>query len=320
VSEGCVRAEVLAGAIALGEATEMQRDAYRRHLACCPACCERLGGERQIERAARTVAEASDDERWEPSISFSQMRERRRRRLRARIAASVVAIAATAAIALRALSTPHDAPVMHVARMASPVVHHVQKPPARLRHIVVVHNVVTLSAPAPAEPPARPKIVAARRDPVPVKAPQRVAQIRVPARASTPPSNVPIWRRNEPLPLGTPAPIVGHAEAIAVAPIYVIREVMPVGGENAIEPQPPMIAYAERAQGTTAFDVSVNERGVPTKCTITKSSGYLSLDGAVCRAAMKARYFPKTINGRAVTSVYRDAFTFRESDTEPEFP
>jgi TonB family protein len=59
---------------------------------------------------------------------------------------------------------------------------------------------------------------------------------------------------------------------------------------------------------------TVDDRGVPTKCTITKASGYLVLDEAVCRAAMRARFVPRTINGRAVLGIYRDAFTFRSSD------
>jgi outer membrane biosynthesis protein TonB len=62
--------------------------------------------------------------------------------------------------------------------------------------------------------------------------------------------------------------------------------------------------------------VSVDERGTPVKCTITKPSGYLVLDVAVCKAAMHARYTPRTINGRPVPGIYRDAFTFRSNDEE----
>jgi len=57
--------------------------------------------------------------------------------------------------------------------------------------------------------------------------------------------------------------------------------------------------------------VLVDERGIPTKCVITKSSGYSILDKAVCKAAVAVRYTPKNIDGRPVAGTYRDAFTFR---------
>jgi TonB family protein len=91
---------------------------------------------------------------------------------------------------------------------------------------------------------------------------------------------------------------------------------MPVGGETAINPQPPMIAYDEGAEGTTVFEVLIDERGNPTRCVITKSAGYAVLDNAVCKAAKDARYVPKTVDGRAVAGVYRDAFTFRMSQND----
>lgn len=43
---------------------------------------------------------------------------------------------------------------------------------------------------------------------------------------------------------------------------------------------------------STAFAVSVDQRGFPVRCTITKSSGVRSLDASVCRTAMHARYSP----------------------------
>jgi len=96
------------------------------------------------------------------------------------------------------------------------------------------------------------------------------------------------------------------------------NEAAPLGGETAINPQPPMIAYAEGAEGTTAFEVLIDERGMPTKCVITKPAGYRFLDEAVCKAAMKARYSPKTLDGRPVPGLYRDAFTFRVSSNESD--
>ena len=64
----CLQAESLAGAIALGEARENERDAYRRHLAGCAQCVDDFGGEREIERTMRTVALARDAECWEPDL------------------------------------------------------------------------------------------------------------------------------------------------------------------------------------------------------------------------------------------------------------
>jgi TonB family protein len=104
---------------------------------------------------------------------------------------------------------------------------------------------------------------------------------------------------------------VHAAESLQVSSANPATEAAPVGGETAINPQPPMIAYDEGAEGTAVFQVSIDERGVPTKCTITKSSGYQVLDVTVCKAAMSAKYTPKIVNGRAVPGVYSDAFTFR---------
>ncbi len=93
-----------------------------------------------------------------------------------------------------------------------------------------------------------------------------------------------------------------------------MREAVPLAGAK-IVPQPPPIAGAELAAegldaATTVYVVSIDERGVPTGCTIERPSGILAIDEAVCRAAMKARFSPRTINGRAVAGTYRDAFVF----------
>jgi TonB family protein len=123
------------------------------------------------------------------------------------------------------------------------------------------------------------------------------------------------WERRHPVQPGADTsgvlaqsapPLVNHAEAIAAAPE--IHDVAPVGS---IVPHPAPIAYAEGAEGTTAYAVDVDERGAPVRCSIDKSSGYLALDKAVCEAAMKAQYVPRTVGGRAVASTYRDAVTFR---------
>ncbi len=75
-----------------------------------------------------------------------------------------------------------------------------------------------------------------------------------------------------------------------------------------------MIAYDEGAQGTSVFEVLVDDRGTPTKCVITKSSGYAVPDSTVCKAAMSTHFSPNIQDGRTVPGVYHDAFTFRVQD------
>jgi TonB family protein len=66
--------------------------------------------------------------------------------------------------------------------------------------------------------------------------------------------------------------------------------------------------------------VTVDERGMPAHCAITKSSGFPALDVAVCKAAMNVHYLPRLINGKATVGVYRDAFTFRELSEDENNP
>jgi TonB family protein len=326
VTQNCSRAEVLAGAIALGEASEAEREEYRQHIATCASCLGALGGEREIERVMAAVAQARDAETWEPLAR----RPGERARARAwRAGLSVVAAAVVISFAVHALvatlmrppvepnvanverttSTFHVTPEhrAHVAP-APPVAPRIAKASPAPRSMVVVHNVVERHGSAVTQTTTQTTVVA--QAPAP--------QITAPA------SNVPIWRREEAMPLQHPAQpaattmpmLTGHAESLAVAPLTTIRDVVPIGGDAAIKPRPAPIAYAENAQGTTAFEVLVDERGVPAKCTITKSSGYLALDVSVCKAAMAARYSPRTVNGKPATGIYRDAFTFRPASDE----
>jgi TonB family protein len=195
----------------------------------------------------------------------------------------------------------------------------VAAPPQRL---VVTHNVVQIArAPVPAAAaPALPSTDTKPRDLLAVTVHPQQAP---PAKQH---DDVPVWRRDDTswrtvarttttsVTETAPQTFTHNAEAIELAANYPTREVGVVGGETAINPQPPMIAYEEGANGTTVFEVLVDERGTPTKCVITKSAGYPVLDETVCKAAMKARYTPKIVEGRAVPGVYRDAFTFHMSD------
>ncbi|MBV8638230.1 MAG: TonB family protein [Candidatus Eremiobacteraeota bacterium] len=336
MNKDCARAEILAGAIALGEASETERDDYRRHISACASCLRALGGEREIERVMATVKDAAHSEVWEPVPLRAGERRMRTVRRAWTVGVSTAALAVVASLGIHTLFAANvSAPVMVAARQAQPArvsPFHVTlehrapdhivakaKPAAPVQQpqpkIVVVHNVITLKQTDRAEtkPP-----VSTTETTVAAEGPA----ITVPARPKRASSNVPVWRRNEAMPRAddsavnvaradTAPVLAGHAESIAVAPSYIVRDPAPIGGDTAINPRPASIAYAQGAEGTTAFEVSVDERGNPVKCTITKSSGYLSLDDAVCKAAMKAHYSPRTVNGRATTGIYRDAFTFR---------
>lgn len=334
----CQHAEVLAGAIALGEATDLERDEYRRHIAACSPCLHAFGGEREIERTMFAIADARDHETWQPVLTSVQIKHKRRARFAWRMGFSVTAVAVAASLGahfLLAAAFPHAVPqpqsaappvvadVTHITLEHRPAVTHARKPqPAR--KMLIVHNVVTLKAPPPVTHTEETHSAASD-----MKTTTVVAQAEP---ISTPEaSDIPIWRRDQalqqnnapqPAPRTTSAPpaLVARAESIQMAPVYNVRDVVPLGGETAINPQPPMIAYSEGAEGTTAFEVSVDTTGAPTKCTITKSSGWTILDQAVCKAAMKARFSPRLVNGRPTTGIYRDAFTFRNSSYNEGIP
>lgn len=303
-----------AGAVALGEASDPERDAYRRHLSGCGRCLSSLGGERDIERTMNLVAQARETESWDPDVRTASRDRAQAKRFAWRFSLAAAATAAVVAIGVHALlpnEVKPEAARVAFARKAPTAA------PARLPHraaaghdLVVLHNVVTLKRPplVPAVPPHVAKNGAPMRAAPPVHRPAATGVAPTVVAAAGP------SQRDERAitalrTVGTAPPLPQHAEAIAVLPA-VNHDVVPVGGESAIVPHPSPIAYYENAEGTTAFEVSVDERGLPVKCSITKSSGYLVLDEAVCRAAMHARYLPRTINGRAVSSLYRDAITF----------
>ncbi|HEY8312750.1 MAG TPA: TonB family protein [Candidatus Baltobacteraceae bacterium] len=334
------RAETLAGAIGLGEATPQERLEYRRHLAECSSCLQAFGGEHEIERVAATVADARDGEIWEPELS-SPVASRiaaRKRVWRTGLSFLGICFAVSFFIHIVVVSgfahlTPTEADPLVIGGMRISLERHAPapKPTAALpqRRMVVVHNVVQMSrAPAALLQPAPPVVKNQ-----PTAAPRQIAAVTVhPNPPAVDPSggesNVPIWRRGggdswrtlartttTAFTESAPQTMAQHTQSVQIAAAYATRDAAPLGGETAINPQPPMIAYDEGAEGTAVFEVMIDERGSPTKCVITKSAGYTALDDAVCKAAMGAHYTPKTVNGRAVPGIYRDAFTFRMSDT-----
>lgn len=336
------RAQILAGAIALGEATDAQRVEYRSHLAGCAECRDELGGEIELQRTAATVALARESELWTPSATGVLDRAIAARRRVSRVGAGLAAACVLACVGLYAAA-------VGVARVAPRVVGHVplrvisdaQPPTAHARpltrpkpaampsrRLVVVHNVVQLY-----RAQVSPGKVALERAPArPAAVPKQIAEVVVhPAKNAAPAARdgaLPPARegsdwttvaRTTTTALTESAPHFEpqNAESIHVA-AFSTREAEPVGGETAINPQPAMIAQSEGAEGTAVFEAVIDERGYPVKCTITKSSTYAVLDVAVCKAAMKVRYSPKVVNGRAVPGVYRDAFTFRLSGNPGE--
>jgi len=198
-SGDCVKAESLAGAIALGEAQEIDREAYRSHLAGCARCLSAFGGEREIERVMALVPQARDDERWQPDLR--KLLARRHAPRRAWLGAGAVAVAAAVAliVGLRA-TAPRPA--------AAPVAHH------------------SISA-------------------------QEARALAVLDTQTAP--------RHE-----------GRAESLVVG----------------------------AATLSTAFDVSIDDHGMPIRCKITKSSGDRTLDRSVCLTAMHVRYSPSPAKHR----------------------
>lgn len=323
----CLRAEAIAGAVALGEATDAQRETYRRHLAGCRRCITSLCGEREIERVVRSIWEARESESWEPDLraALQARTSTRRTAWTFGLGGALVALAIVVGLhslhaivptknAPKIVAAEHIAPRLGLPRLvhavAAAAVGHVA---ANNRGLVVVHNVVTLNRPASivvakvaaVAPVAHPSPA----PPVPPIDPNDVAALTPTQRDE---NAIAALRTT-----ATATPASARAESLQLVPNAIaVRDVMPLGGDAAIVPHPSAIAYDEGAEGTTAFEVSVDERGAPVKCTITKPSGYLVLDVAVCRAAMHARYAPRTINGHPVAGIYRDAFTFRATDNE----
>lgn len=326
----CARAETLAGAIALEEATDGERDAYRRHLASCGRCVDTLGGERDIERVMSVVARARDQESWEPDLR-NALRDRSRSRRGAwtfGFGLAALAVAASLSIHVIAAGTmrpialaPNGAvaiadSVFHVnlERRSQPraqiVASHPAAHPATVAPppIHVTHNVVAVSVPAANPKPAKPQAA---------KAAQSSAASTDPALVAALPPSEQAKGSISSMQTQSAAPVYSHqAESIAVNPSrsIVVRDVAPVGGTLTL-PNPPAIAGREMAaeglsRATATYALGVDERGTPIACQIQQSSGIAAIDESVCRAAMRAKFTPRTVNGKPTTSTYRDAFVF----------
>ncbi|MGZ3532909.1 MAG: TonB family protein, partial [Vulcanimicrobiaceae bacterium] len=315
---------------------------YRQHLAECSACLRDLGGEREIERIATTVVQAREGEIWEPDLhgSVASRLEARKKFWRFSLSFLSVCLAVSFLVHIVIVSgvarlTPTLADPITIAGVRITLDHRPTAtpkaaPPTPQRRLTIVHNVVQMSR-APIAPVVPPDVHIAKTDPKKPQ-PQEISTVTVHPRVVEPSggdSNVPIWRRGggpdawRAMTTTTTTAYSGSAPQAAerITPIqinaaYTTREPAPIGGETALSPKPAMIAYEEVPEGTwtSVFEVTIDERGNPTKCSITSTSGYPVLDDAVCKAAMGARYTPKSVNGRAVNGTYRDAFTWRMSD------
>ena len=142
--------EALAGAVALGEASVLERAAFDRHAATCAACASEAGGESPLERL-RLAREA---ETWRPQIEgslFARVREARSKNVRRTF--SALGYAAGLSIVLNiavatgftdrlyervedasrplpvSVAVPQPAPLAaHVARVATVAPHYIRRP------------------------------------------------------------------------------------------------------------------------------------------------------------------------------------------------
>jgi len=327
------RAEVLAGAITLGEATDEERLEYRRHLAGCAKCLQSLGGEHELERLNSLVQEAHASEIWEPDVRGPLMdRVNLTPRRVARYGLGILGICLCVSlighfVVGSTFARPFADPLVlsyegnKVVLERRSVRDEKTPVPAQPHTTVVVHNIVHMAAPqgiTKAKPMVPHHEVAMA---APAVAHDAAPAAQSPSTYNASPANVPPWQsalqKRAPAYTG-PTTTAGsvRAESLTIAASYSTREAVPEAGETAINPRPPAIAVQEGAEGTTAFEVLVDEQGNPAKCIITKPAGYVVLDETVCKAAMSVKYKPKTLNGKAVSGVYRDAFTFRPPNSQ----
>lgn len=338
------RAEILAGAIALNEATDEERLEYRRHLAACARCLHALGGEHQLARIGGVIGKARESELWEPDVRgplISRLGGAPRRFLTFGLSFLGLCLFVSLLTHLivgseLAQMRPSLQDPLTISYEGNRIVLERrsvrdQKPAPKARpQVIVDHNVVRAIV--------RPRGVAVA---------QRVAQLATPHRSLPPVKSMTAngsttarapsegeaagtvaadaWagkaqggaRLGSAPESGTvPAPVRAQSiERIAFAPSYITREAAPEGGDTAINPKYNELAYEERAEGTVSYEVTVDAQGNPTNFAVVKSSGFLVLDKAVKDAAMSVHYKPALVNGKPVAGIYRDAITFHAAST-----
>lgn len=80
----------------------------------------------------------------------------------------------------------------------------------------------------------------------------------------------------------------------------------------------PMKAFTQRWKGASAFELLVGLDGRPTACTVTRSSGYETLDRQTCWIAMhRARFTPaRGPDGTQAFGTYRSMVMWRRPDED----
>lgn len=78
----------------------------------------------------------------------------------------------------------------------------------------------------------------------------------------------------------------------------------------------PLDAQRAEQEGVVAFELAIDVRGVPTRCTVTTSSGAPSLDNATCAKLMERARFKPAHNaaGKAIADTYTGRITWRLPD------
>jgi TonB family protein len=80
----------------------------------------------------------------------------------------------------------------------------------------------------------------------------------------------------------------------------------------------PPEALRNREEGTVGVSIAVDANGVPTGCSVTKTSGYAALDQGTCSIFLAhVRYRPGTDSkGRAIPSTWTGSVAWRLADTD----
>ena len=146
----------------------------------------------------------------------------------------------------------------------------------------------------PASEPAKPQPVVPKTVPLVRKAP--VPQPTAPAPVEAPPSQQAISIAPRP---AVPVAVTEPAPAIPAPP----KTVSGVEYIQAPQADYPLISRKMREEGRVILRVLVNEKGLPEKVEIQKSSGSERLDEAGRRAVMRALFKPHVEDGKAL-SVY----------------
>lgn len=169
----------------------------------------------------------------------------------------------------------------------------------RVEHPMVVSDPVPLEVslviPPEEPPPPEPK------PPPPREQPKTPPPKQIPIPAKEPPPvivDTPVAKPIEPPPPPPPAPPAPTPPPVAAKPSsgsYLLIKVD-------CKPVYPRKALREGIEGKVTLLLSVDERGIPEKIEIARSSGNFDLDNAARAAAGRCIFVPQTVNGTPVKS------------------